>query len=103
MADGNEIQQKSNSLTEELFLLQRAARCCWWRWRSEEKRLRNKGVVNTFELHLRELHFLSRAWREVRQDAGLTHIYQELPPAAKRVYLRVAWRKCQEYLHSHPT
>ena len=100
MTDCNELQKKSASPIEEFFLLQRAARICWWRWRSEEKRLRNKCVVHPFDLHMRELSFLHSAWRETRQEAGLTHIYDELPPGAKRAYLRVAWKKCQKYLRA---
>jgi hypothetical protein len=91
-----------NQEVDEFRLLQRATRLHWWRWRSEEKRLRRKCVVCPFELHLRELQLLYRVWRETRQDAGLTHVHEKLPPAAKRIFERVAWRKCEEYLRAHP-
>lgn len=91
------------TLSDELFLLQRAARVCWWRWRSEEKRLRNKCVVDPFTLHRHELGLLYATWRETREEAGLPHRHEDLPIRVRRHYERVAWRKCREFLRTHPS
>ena len=86
--------------TLELRLLQKAAPLSRWRWRAEVKRLRRRGQASPFLIHLCEVQLLHTVWHELLREAGLP---AETPtPAARRASLRIAARKCREFLRSHP-
>ena len=83
---------------DEVRLLQRATLLNWWRWRSEEKRLRRQGKASPFLVHLGELQMLHTVWRELRSELGRP---REPPVRIRRIALRLAERKCRAYLREH--
>ena len=86
-----------NREVDELRTLQRTAVIHWWRWRSEEKRLRRRGIVRPWDLHLSELRLLRRMWREMRRETGLRHGCRRPPPAARRACDEIAIRKYRSF------
>ena len=85
---------------DELRLLHIATRAGWWRWQTEEKKLRKQGKADPFTINLGSIQVMHMVWRELRRQSGCSS--QEPPMRVRRIARRLADHKCRAYLRENP-